>query len=1777
MIAPAALLGLVVLATVLAVGTTAAAASSSSTTTATVPLFEASLAPADDVTSSHLLIPGVNASIAALDQSSLYRATVDATGLLAVTTTRASNGLSIQGEALAEVQAVVDVQYMDNITLALTASTLTNHSVTWELVAVFDDGGAYRAANGSLLGEQATTVTTTLALNANAFAAANLFWRLQTTNASSHVVLHNITASAVDVALNRDYRALHAVRQVNITGLPSGAGTTASGITDAGVCALLCEGDITCSVAVHDASTAECTTYTTPALTWGATTGAATTGVSVFMREIAGRVATVNTTHRHTADVSRRDIEALAQPLQLSGVPATATLNDITLPIVFLEADTNACAAASVNVTVFSTSAVDFSPSTLSSSSIIGDRVASASATAATVPTIAADDEENVLLAPNWWTGVPLFWDADAPVPSIANLDTLLVVLHTSLPAGCRAVTFAASEANATHHAAFVVDGAPDFTSNTLTFTGQTPSTTLALEVSFSATATDVLSTTDPEDHCTQFTSKSNCDASQACAWYGCRPTLLNFCGGISDEQTCEQESSCAYDYEDNKCFVREDAVCTLLSCPILVCQSFTACLPVAEAFTCRSAVSQECNDHTGCSASIDCIAQQVAECGATSECLSVCPFHLLQSDAHVAEVQQFTSCLQNADQVDGGLLGALVGLLVGVLDLLLGTLLLGTTQVLLGAVTAVQHTLLPAVNVLGAILSIDILGVVVSVVTQAVAIITSIPAIVPSLLPDLSSSACTAEMLDGIAWPNATGAVAVAPCPSTPGAVAYRYCCESSSPLGLLGALTGSCGTPGWLDPDVSQCNITSSSSSWSWPSGGLFGLGLLDNLQSTVTATIVDTTSAIDAVLDITGVLQQTASAFVTSALTGITSVGGGGGLGGVLNLVQSAYTGLVAQTLELAFSTISTVVTQGLSLTTNVVDTLLGGVASVLQSLDLAGVLATVQDLSSAVLSLLGSTIQQLITIVSSPLPLLNTLLSLVHASTGILTSVLARITDLSTSQYFLNLISTNDTISIDTTSAAVLASGLTPSYLQNTVTIPAELSRLGQATVLAHSPLVNVSITTVNSTIASPPCALCSVREQGAGIVSDVVDVTLASGRNFTWPSVSGAGNAGTRDSEPARLTVAFNMSHAMDHPRSDNTDIVLRTAMATATTLSSHQLRNSKLRTRTYLQAIGGPVLEVKMTRIPSLSESSSASESSSSSSPSVSVPLPAATDEAPKLCKDPLHAGKGVSATTNCRASTSDSSGGGDSVTVTFQLVCHWWDPSARTWNTSGCATDISDDGSRVTCTCSHTTSYAVLMKSDGVSTLSSTDTLALQLITYVGSGFSVAALVLAALVYAYVWNKPFVKEHHRLVVVLAVILVVGQCLLLVMLLTSGSLTAGSSSSSSNDGTTSSATEAFTLDSAGGNSSDAASAASSGSSSDSSSSSNAGCVGMAFALHFSLVLGFAWMIVIGVNIYRSFVDIMDQQPISIPRALLACILASAAVAGITYAASPSTYTSTDYCWLDMNTSSLYGFAVPLGVMLVVNTCLMASSLRSISKEATTRVQARAGFTFAWILGLTWVFAAMAIVDVHTVAWQYLFAVFSVLQGVFIFAHYVALSERMRDALFSSSEQRLHTRQQTMAKVRAHGRGSNSHTPSSYGGRTTRPSTCSTSSTNIATSKPTRESAVGDQGQYIEIMSSCTEDTVFTGAPPSPATCPSSPLPFSRPMSPLSPISSFAPGAPNGIRAGRGSSDSIASSVGSSIGTSGGGGGGGGFGGGKAFKFPMRRAHRSYLKAIDEEA
>ncbi|KAM4887984.1 adhesion G protein-coupled receptor E2-like [Thomomys bottae] len=292
-------------------------------------------------------------------------------------------------------------------------------------------------------------------------------------------------------------------------------------------------------------------------------------------------------------------------------------------------------------------------------------------------------------------------------------------------------------------------------------------------------------------------------------------------------------------------------------------------------------------------------------------------------------------------------------------------------------------------------------------------------------------------------------------------------------------------------------------------------------------------------------------------------------------------------------------------------------------------------------------------------------------------------------------------------------------------------------------------------------------------------------------------------------------------------------------------------------------------------------------------------------------------------------------------------------------WVTAGCETvDSSDSGT--TCSCSHLSSFAVLMALDNRQEADP----ALALITQVGLSLSLLCLLLAAL--TFLLCRAIQNTSTTLHLQLCICLFLAHLLFL---------------------TAVDRTEPQVV-----------------------------CALTAGALHFLYLASFTWMLLEGLHLLLTarHLTVLNYSGVGRVMKWLGYPLgygAPALIVAVSAASRPHLYGSPERCWLQLDQGFIWAFLGPVCVIACVNLVFLVSvlwilkrKLSSLNSQVSTIHNTRM-LTFKataqlFILGCTWCLGVLQVGAAAKVM-AYLFSITNTLQGVFLFLVYCLLSQQVR--------------------------------------------------------------------------------------------------------------------------------------------------------------------------------
>jgi hypothetical protein len=309
-------------------------------------------------------------------------------------------------------------------------------------------------------------------------------------------------------------------------------------------------------------------------------------------------------------------------------------------------------------------------------------------------------------------------------------------------------------------------------------------------------------------------------------------------------------------------------------------------------------------------------------------------------------------------------------------------------------------------------------------------------------------------------------------------------------------------------------------------------------------------------------------------------------------------------------------------------------------------------------------------------------------------------------------------------------------------------------------------------------------------------------------------------------------------------------------------------------------------------------------------------------------------------------------------LTTELSLKCHWFNESAAMWLTDGCSTTVND--STVSCTCNHMTTFAVFFVGNAAADAeTAAEAASLSVITYIGGAISMACCVVTAGIFLSCANSAWVDASHLLVAHLSLALLGVQACFM----------AAAANIAQHH--------------------------------------RSGCQTLAILLHFFLLASFAWSAAEGLNLYKSFVQVMRGRKLGdhghFTRLAVMVWGLAAVIVSICLAVDLGNYGTTEYCWINVQSPLIYAFYVPVGLLVAFNLVVLLLVARVIQRHVDARSAFCAAFSFFWLMSLGWIFGLLLLTE-NDVVWQFLFAFCMTLQGIFIFVSSVWRNQKLRRML-----------------------------------------------------------------------------------------------------------------------------------------------------------------------------
>uniref|UniRef100_A0A8C2DCA2 Cadherin EGF LAG seven-pass G-type receptor 1 n=1 Tax=Cyprinus carpio TaxID=7962 RepID=A0A8C2DCA2_CYPCA len=182
------------------------------------------------------------------------------------------------------------------------------------------------------------------------------------------------------------------------------------------------------------------------------------------------------------------------------------------------------------------------------------------------------------------------------------------------------------------------------------------------------------------------------------------------------------------------------------------------------------------------------------------------------------------------------------------------------------------------------------------------------------------------------------------------------------------------------------------------------------------------------------------------------------------------------------------------------------------------------------------------------------------------------------------------------------------------------------------------------------------------------------------------------------------------------------------------------------------------------------------------------------------------------------------------------------------------------------------------------------------------------------------------------------------------------------------------------------------------------------CTVIAILLHYFYMCTFAWTFVEGLHIYRMLTEVRNINHGHMRFYYAIGWGIPAIITGLAVGLDPQGYGNPDFCWLSVHDTLIWSFAGPIALVVLVNIIIFVLAAkascgrRQRSYEKSGVIPAlRMAFLILLLISATCLLGLMA-VNSNVMTFHYLFAIFSCLQGIFIFLFHIVFNKEVRKNL-----------------------------------------------------------------------------------------------------------------------------------------------------------------------------
>uniref|UniRef100_A0AC34R9I8 Uncharacterized protein n=1 Tax=Panagrolaimus sp. JU765 TaxID=591449 RepID=A0AC34R9I8_9BILA len=190
------------------------------------------------------------------------------------------------------------------------------------------------------------------------------------------------------------------------------------------------------------------------------------------------------------------------------------------------------------------------------------------------------------------------------------------------------------------------------------------------------------------------------------------------------------------------------------------------------------------------------------------------------------------------------------------------------------------------------------------------------------------------------------------------------------------------------------------------------------------------------------------------------------------------------------------------------------------------------------------------------------------------------------------------------------------------------------------------------------------------------------------------------------------------------------------------------------------------------------------------------------------------------------------------------------------------------------------------------------------------------------------------------------------------------------------------------------------------------------CRGVAISLHYFFLAAFCWMLLEGYQLYMMLIQVFEPNRSRIYMYYIIGYGLPAIIVAISASLTWENYGTLTYCWINVRTSTIWAFVIPIIVVILTNIIILFIALRvvlSVKSRDRTTTQKILGWLkgsamLLCLLGITWIFGFLTAIPQTSIIFAYIFAILNCLQGVFIFILHVMFNDKVRIVLIRTMRQ-----------------------------------------------------------------------------------------------------------------------------------------------------------------------